>query len=64
MLLIFLYALAIAVLIGAALNAAIRVMWPVEDRLSLRAKGVAWARGWLKRRKAAGRSRERPARRH
>ena len=53
-LLIFLYALAIAVLIGAALNAAIRVMWPVEDRLSLRAKGVAWARGWLKRRRAGG----------
>lgn len=39
-LLIFLYALAIAVLIGAALNAAIRAMWPLEDRLSLRAKTV------------------------
>ena len=54
-LLIFLYALAIAVLIGAALNAAIRTMWPVEDRLSLRAKGVEWAKGWVKRRKAADR---------
>jgi membrane protein len=54
-LLIFLYALAIAVLIGAALNAAIRAMWPVEDRLSLRAKGVEWMQGWVKRRKAAGR---------
>lgn len=53
-LLIFLYALAIAVLIGAALNAAIRAMWPLEDRLSLRAKGVEWAKGWLKRRKTAG----------
>ena len=52
-LLIFLYALAIAVLIGAALNAAIRTMWPVEDRLSLRAKGVEWVKGWMKRRKAA-----------
>lgn len=52
-LLIFLYALAIAVLIGAALNAAIRAMWPVEDRLSLRAQGVEWVQGWLKRRKAA-----------
>ena len=53
-LLIFLYALAIAVLIGAALNAAIRAMWPVEDRLSLRAKSVAWARGWLERRRTGG----------
>jgi membrane protein len=54
-LLIFLYALAIAVLIGAALNAAIRTMWPVEDRLSLRAKGVEWVQGWVRRRKVAGR---------
>ena len=53
-LLIFLYALAIAVLIGAALNAAIRAMWPVEDRLSLRAQGVEWVQAWLRRRKAAG----------
>jgi membrane protein len=40
-LLIWLYALAIAVLIGAALNAAIRMLWPVEERLSLRAQLVA-----------------------
>ena len=53
-LLIFLYALAIAVLIGAALNAAIRTMWPVEDRLSLRAKGVEWVKSWVKRRQAVG----------
>ncbi len=39
-LLIFLYALAIAVLIGAALNAAIRTLWPVEERPSLRARAV------------------------
>ena len=48
MLLICLYALAIAVLIGAALNAAIRVLWPVEERRSLRAQVGEWARrGWL-----------------
>jgi membrane protein len=41
-LLIFLYALAIAVLIGAALNAGIRTLWPVEERLSLRARAVEW----------------------
>ena len=43
-LLIFLYALAIAVLIGAALNAAIRTMWPVEERPSLRARTVEWVK--------------------
>ena len=43
-LLIFLYFLAIAVLIGAALNAAVRHLWPVADRPSLRAKAVEWAR--------------------
>jgi membrane protein len=43
-LLIFLYAIAIAVLIGAALNAAIRAMWPLEDRPSLRAQAVEWAK--------------------
>ena len=52
-LLIFLYALAIAVLIGAALNAAIRGMWPVEDRLSMRAQGVVWFKGRVAARKAA-----------
>jgi membrane protein len=39
-LLIWLYALAIAVLIGAALNAAMRIYWPVEERLSARAQLV------------------------
>jgi membrane protein len=52
-LLIFLYALAIAVLIGAALNAAIRNRWPVEERLSLRAQVVAWVKGRLAQRNRA-----------
>jgi membrane protein len=58
-LLIWLYALAIAVLIGAALNAAIRVLWPVEERPSLRAQGVTWAKERLADRRAvrAGRGR-------
>ncbi|WP_235529100.1 MULTISPECIES: YihY/virulence factor BrkB family protein [unclassified Phycicoccus] len=51
-LLIFLYALAIAVLIGAALNAAIRTLWPVEERLSLRARVVEWVQGKLASRRA------------
>jgi membrane protein len=50
-LLIFLYALAIAVLIGAALNAAIRTMWPVEERLSLRAQLVKWVKAKLAKRR-------------
>ena len=60
-LLIFLYALAIAVLIGAALNAAIRGMWPLEDRLSLRAKVVRWVKGRVARRKAASQPINAPA---
>ena len=52
-LLIFLYALAIAVLIGAALNAAIRTLWPVEERPSLRAKTVTLVKGRLAARKEA-----------
>ncbi len=44
-LLIWLYFLAIAILIGAALNAAIRIMWPVEERPSARAQAVSWLRG-------------------
>ena len=52
-LLIFLYALAIAVLIGAALNAAIRTMWPVADRLSLRAQVVKWVRARVSARRRA-----------
>jgi membrane protein len=43
-LLIFLYFLAIAVLIGAALNAAVRHLWPVEEQPSLRARTVAWVK--------------------
>ena len=43
-LLIWLYFLAIAILIGAALNAAIRILWPVEERPSARARAVSWAR--------------------
>ena len=42
--LIWLYFLAIAVLIGAALNAAMRTLWPVEERLSSRAQLVGWLR--------------------
>ena len=52
-LLIFLYALAIAVLIGAALNAAIRTMWPVADRLSLRAQVVTWVKARVSARRRA-----------
>ena len=44
MLLIWLYSLAIAILIGAALNAAVRLLWPVEERPSARARAVSWAR--------------------
>ena len=43
-LLIWLYFLAIAILIGAALNAAVRLLWPVEERPSARARAVSWAR--------------------
>ncbi|HEV7147024.1 MAG TPA: YihY/virulence factor BrkB family protein [Pedococcus sp.] len=52
-LLIWLYALAIAVLIGAALNAAIRTLWPVEERPSLRAQGVVYVKERLASRRAA-----------
>lgn len=44
-LLIWLYALAIAILFGAALNAAMRILWPVEERPSLPAQALAWAQG-------------------
>lgn len=52
-LLIFLYALAIAVLIGAALNAAIRGMWPLADRLSFRAQLVKRIKARVSARKTA-----------
>lgn len=43
-LLIWLYALAIAVLIGAALNAAMRELWPSAERRSLHARLASWLR--------------------
>jgi membrane protein len=43
-LLIWLYVLAIAILIGAGLNAATRVLWPVTLRPGAGMKFVAWAR--------------------
>jgi membrane protein len=43
-LLIWLYVLAIAILIGAGLNAATRVLWPVTLRAGAGTKLVAWAR--------------------
>lgn len=54
-LLIFLYALAISLLIGAALNAAIREMWQVEERLSTRARLVRWAFSEVRRRRRPNR---------
>jgi membrane protein len=53
-LLIWLYFLAIAVLIGAALNAAIRKLWPVEERPSWRAQAVAWIRSRFSATRAGG----------
>jgi membrane protein len=44
-LLIWLYALAIAILIGAALNAAIRKLYPVEERPTLRVQTMEWVKG-------------------
>jgi membrane protein len=55
--LIWLYFLAIAVLIGAALNAAMRAMWPVEERLSSRARLLGWLQGEVVRRRDAGHER-------
>jgi membrane protein len=49
-LLIWLYALAIAVLIGAALNAAIREQWPAEENRSLHERLGAWLRDQHERR--------------
>ncbi|WP_404383056.1 YihY/virulence factor BrkB family protein [Knoellia locipacati] len=43
-LLIWLYMLAIAVLIGAALNAAIRNLWPSAEQRGLRQRFVGWLR--------------------
>ena len=49
-LLIWLYALAIAVLIGAALNAAIRELWPAAEQRSLHERFGAWVRDRRERR--------------
>lgn len=49
--LIWLYFLAIAVLIGAAMNAAVRRLWPAEERLSSRAKAVEWVGNEVSRRR-------------
>ncbi len=54
-LLIWLYALAIAVLIGAALNAAIRELWPAEEERSLHERFGAWLRDRHRRRVSGGR---------
>jgi len=51
-LLIWLYALAIAVLIGAAANAAIRELWPVEENRSLHERFGAWMGEHWRRRSA------------
>jgi membrane protein len=53
-LLIWLYFLAIAILIGAALNAAVRLLWPVEERPSARAKAVSWLKQRLAARRGTG----------
>ena len=58
MLLIWLYALAIAVLIGAAFNAAVRELWPHEEQRSLRERLGAWVG---ERRRTRTERRERPA---
>lgn len=50
--LIWLYALAAAVLIGAALNAATRVIWPVETHTGTTGRLVGWARSGVARRRS------------
>lgn len=50
--LIWLYAVAIAVLVGAGLNSATRVLWPVEARVGSGAKLVEWARCEVERRRS------------
>jgi membrane protein len=57
-LLIWLYALAIAVLIGAAFNASVRELWPHEEQRSLRARLAAWVHALRQQRTER---RERPA---
>jgi len=55
--LIWLYFLALAILIGAALNAAARHLWSVEERLSSRARLVNWLKGEAARRREPGHER-------
>jgi membrane protein len=55
-LLIWLYALAIAVLIGAAFNAAVRELWPHEEQRSLHERFGAWV-GELRRTRTGHRAR-------
>lgn len=57
-LLIWLYTLAISVLIGAAANAAIRELWPHEEQRSLHERFVAWVG---ERRRTRDERREHPA---
>lgn len=57
--LIWLYFLAIAVLIGAALNGAVRELWPSEETRGLRARAVATVRQRIER--TTTKSLERPA---
>ncbi len=54
-LLIWLYALAIAVLIGASLNAGIRELWPAPEDRTLRERFAAWV-GELRRRRSEERA--------
>ena len=56
--LIWLYAIAIAVLIGAGLNAATRVLWPVSARRSPTSRLVEWARAEMERRRWYGEDEE------
>ncbi|HET7476631.1 MAG TPA: YihY/virulence factor BrkB family protein [Dermatophilaceae bacterium] len=53
--LIWLYFLAIAVLIGAALNAATRHLWPAQESPSARARLLEWAREEAVRRRSGAR---------
>ena len=52
--LIWLYAVAVAVLVGAGLNAATRVLWRVSARRSPTARLVEWARAEMERRRWYG----------
>ena len=53
-LLIWLYTLAISVLVGAAVNAAIRELWPVHEERTLRQRMTAWVRRWASHRREGG----------